>query len=388
MRKILAILVDRANYGRMKPVLTSLNNDPEIELEVLCTGTMLLQRFGGVVDIVESDGFNVSSRVYMEIEGSNPTTMSKSIGLGIVQFSTEFERIAPDFILMIGDRYEALAASISAAYMNLPIAHIQGGEVSGSIDESCRHAITKFSHLHFPSTARSAEYIARMGEEESSIFNVGCPAGDYILSLPNDLTNEDIRGGIGRPIDLSKPYLLVIFHPVTTHENPRDEAEEILYALDHIGMQTIWLWPNVDAGSDRISSAIRSFRENNDADWLYLVKNFTPEVFQKILKNAACAVGNSSSFIRDSTFSGVPVVLVGDRQVGRERGANLVEAEIDSSSIILHVQNQIEHGHYDECQVYGKGNASQQITEILKTFKPNIQKTLSYAMEAQQACQE
>jgi UDP-hydrolysing UDP-N-acetyl-D-glucosamine 2-epimerase len=381
MRKILAILVDRANYGRMKPVLTSLDNDPDVELEVLCTGTMLLPRFGKVVDIVESDGFNVTSRVYIEIEGSNPTTMSKSIGLGIIQFSTEFERINPDFVLLIGDRYEALAASISAAYMNLPIAHIQGGEVSGSIDESCRHAITKFSHLHFPSTQRSADYIIRMGEDKSAVFNVGCPAGDYILSLPDDLASEDINGGIGNPIDLSKPYLLVIFHPVTTHRNPRYEVEEILHALDEIGIQTIWLWPNVDAGSDRISSAIRAFRESHTADWLYLIKNFKPEVFQKVLKQAVCAIGNSSSFIRDSTFSGVPVVLVGDRQVGRERGENTLEAELQRDSIIKAVQGQIEHGRYESCQVYGSGNASKKITEILKVFEPNVQKTISYVSE-------
>ncbi|GIU43391.1 UDP-N-acetyl glucosamine 2-epimerase [Shewanella colwelliana] len=378
MRKILAILVDRANYGRMKPVLTSLQADSDIELEVLCTGTMLLPRFGQVVDIVESDGFRVSSKVYMEIEGSNPTTMSKSIGLGIVQLSTEFERIDPDFILLIGDRYEALAAAISAAYMNLPLAHIQGGEVSGSIDESCRHAITKFSHLHFPSTERAAEYIIRMGESADSVFNVGCPAGDYILSLPNDLKNKDLEGGVGKPIDLGKPYLLVIFHPVTTHVDTRHEVEEILAALNEIGMQTIWLWPNVDAGSDRISSAIRSFRENNDAKWLYLIKNFPPEVFQKVLKNASCAIGNSSSFIRDSTFSGTPVVLVGDRQVGRERGDNLIEAEFDRKNIYEVAMKQIRHGRYEGCQIYGSGNASEQITEILKSYTANIQKTISY----------
>ncbi len=381
MRKILAILVDRANYGRMKPVLTSLKNDPDIELEVLCTGTMLLPRFGNVVKIVEEDGFKVTSKVFMEIEGSNPTTMSKSIGLGIVQFSTEFDRINPDFILLIGDRYEALSASISAAYMNLPIAHIQGGEVSGSIDESCRHAITKFSHLHFPSTKRAADYIVKMGEDNESVFNVGCPAGDYILSLPDDLKQEDIIGGVGKPIDLTKPYILVIFHPVTTHDNPRHEAEEILYALDKIGMQTIWLWPNIDAGSDRISGAIRAFRENNDAEWLYLIKNLKPEVFQKVLKTAACAVGNSSSFIRDSTFSGVPVVLVGDRQVGRERGPNLIEAELDRYNIYAFVRKQLEHGVYEGANIYGDGKASDKITNILKTFKPNIQKTLNYIYE-------
>lgn len=378
MRKILAILVDRANYGRMKPVLTNLEADPEVELEVLCTGTMLLPRFGNVSKDVENEGFSVTSKVYMEIEGSNPTTMSKSIGLGIVQFSTEYERIAPDFILLIGDRYEALAACISAAYMNLPIAHIQGGEVSGSIDESCRHAITKFSHLHFPSTERAAEYIRRMGEIEGSVFNVGCPAGDYILALPDDLKSEDLHGGVGNPIDVSKPYLLVIFHPVTTHLDTRLEVEEILEALNEIGMQTIWLWPNVDSGSDRISSAIRAFREKNKSEWLYLIKNLPPEVFQKVLKKAACAVGNSSSFIRDSTFSGVPVVLVGDRQVGRERGPNLVEAGFDRQNILKKIMNQIAHGPYKGCHIYGDGNASQRITNIIKVFEPNIQKTISY----------
>ena len=378
LKKVLVILVDRANYGRMKPVMKAIQQDGELELGVLCTGTMVLPRFGKVADIVEQDGFNVTSKIYMEIEGSNPTTMSKSIGLGIVEFSSEYDRIKPDIVLMIGDRYEALAAAISAAYMNLPIAHIQGGEVSGSIDESCRHAITKFSHLHFPSTQRSAEYIVRMGEEKDFVHNVGCPVGDYILSLPDDLTKDDITGGLGVEVDPEKPYLLVIFHPVTTHVGIRCETEEILNALHEVGLPTIWLWPNVDAGSDRISTAIRSFREKNDPDWLYLVKNFSPEIYQKVLKGAECAIGNSSSFIRDSTFSGTPVVLVGDRQVGRERGKNLIESEIDRESILSAVEFQLENGRYTGSDVYGSGNSSHKIVDILKRFEPKIQKTISY----------
>mgnify|MGYP005621871635 CR=1 FL=1 len=378
MKNILAILVDRANYGRMKPVLSAIHHDPDLKLEVMCTGTMVLPRFGNVVDEVERDGFNVTSRVYMEIEGSNATTMSKSIGLGIVQFSTEFERISPDFILLIGDRYEALAAAISAAYMNLPIAHIQGGEVSGSIDESCRHAITKFSHLHFPSTKRARDYIIRMGEDVESVHHVGCPAGDYILSLSNDLRFSDIAGGLGAPIDPQNPYLLVIFHPVTTHSGMRNEASELLEALHEINMPTIWLWPNVDAGSDRISTAIRSFREDKKPEWLYLAKHFQPEVFQKLLKNAACAIGNSSSFIRDTTFSGTPVVLVGDRQIGREKAENLADTKLTRESICENVKKQLLHGKYASSDLYGDGTASKKIVSILKSFNPKIQKTLSY----------
>jgi len=380
-KKILVVLVDRANYGRIKPVMVAIQKDSELKLDVLCTGTMLLPRFGKVVDIVESDGFNVVSKIYMEIEGSNTTTMSKSIGLGIVEFSTEYDRIKPDVVLLIGDRYEALAATISAAYMNLPIAHIQGGEVSGSIDESCRHAITKFSHLHFPSTDRSAEYIIRMGEKPDTVYNVGCPVGDYISTLPDDLSTDDFEDGLGAKIDPEKPFLLVIFHPVTTHAESLCEAEEILYALDEIGMQTVWLWPNVDAGADRISKAIRLFREKNNPDWLYLAKNFNPETFQKILKYTACAVGNSSSFIRDSTFSGTPVVLVGDRQVGRERGKNLIEAAIDRDSIVGSIRDQLKVGRYVGSDIYGDGTASEKIVDVLKKHKPEIQKTISYVEE-------
>lgn len=381
MRKILSILVDRANYGRMKPVLTAIQADKDLHLDVMCTGTMVLKRFGNTVNEVINDGFNISSKVFMEIEGSNTTTMSKSIGLGIVQFSTEFDRLKPDIVLLIGDRYEALAAAISAAYMNIPIAHIQGGEISGSIDESCRHAISKFSHLHFPSTNRSTEYLLRMGEERDSVFNVGCPVGDYINSLPNDLTADDIQGGLGNCPDLEKPFLLVIFHPVTTNNLQRNHANEILAALDKLKMPTIWLWPNIDAGSDNITTAIRSYRDKNDSSWLYLVKNFSPETFQKVLKKSACAVGNSSSFIRDTTFSGVPVVLVGDRQIGRERGPNLMEVDTDKDKIFKGIKIQIGHGKYEDCQIYGDGNASSQIVDTLKKFKPKIQKTLSYINE-------
>ena len=378
MRRVLAVLVDRANYGRMKPVLSQLNLDPEVELQVMCTGTMVLPRFGNVVEDVVRDGFTVTSRVFMEIEGSNTTTMSKSIGLGIVQFSTELERIAPDIVLVIGDRYEALGVTISAAYMNLPIAHIQGGEVSGSIDESCRHAITKFSHLHFPSTRRARDYIIRMGESAESVHHVGCPAGDYIKSLSNDLRTSDIAGGLGAVIDPQKPFLLVIVHPVTTGPNIRLKVTELLQALDQINMPTIWMWPNVDAGADNISAAIRTFREKRHPNWLYLAKHFTPEVYQKLLKTTSCAIGNSSSFIRDTTFSGTPVVLVGDRQTGREKGKNLIEAEFSESSLLDAIKLQLNHGKYADDFLYGDGNASEKIVYELKNFNPRVQKTLSY----------
>lgn len=379
-RRICVVLVDRANYGRMHPVMRSIEQDPDLELLTVCAGTMLLERFGQAERIVEADGFRVDSRIYLEVEGSVPVTMAKGIGLGIIEFSSEFHRLRPDVVLLIGDRYEALAAAIAAAYMNLPIAHIQGGEVSGSIDESARHAITKFAHLHFPSTERSAEFIRRMGERPDMVFNVGCPSGDYIraldLSLPKNLFE---RIGVGGGIDPDQPFLLVIYHPVTTRfGEARRQAEQLLEALHQLQTPTVWIWPNIDAGADDISKALRVYREHHDARWLHLVKNLDPVTFQKCLKVTACAIGNSSSFVRDSTFSGTPVVLVGDRQAGREHGDNLVSVPAETARIVEAARAQLARGRHEPSLLYGDGRASERIVEQLKRFEPYPQKLLSY----------
>jgi UDP-hydrolysing UDP-N-acetyl-D-glucosamine 2-epimerase len=379
-RKICAVLVDRANYGRMYPVMKAIQADLDLDLQTICAGTMLLERFGRSERIVAGDGFHIDGRVYMEVEGSVPATMAKSIGLGIIEFSTEFQRINPDVVLIIGDRYEALSATIAAAYMNLPVAHIQGGEISGSIDESARHAITKLSHLHFAATERSANYIRQMGEHPDYVFNVGCPSGDYIIPLDLNLTSDEVNAlGVGGYIDIEKPYFLVIFHPTTTEfDLQRQQADELVHALHELAHPTIWLWPNIDAGSNSISVALRIYREKHHAPWLHLIKNLDPVTFQKLLKRASCAIGNSSSFIRDSTFSGTPVVLVGDRQVGREFGENLISCPPIADEIIHAVRKQLKLGRRPPSNIYGDGNAGLKIVEALKAFQPYIQKRLHY----------
>ena len=196
-RKICVVLVDRANYGRLKPVMAAIRENPKLELQVLAAGTMVLERFHQPVEVLRQDGFDVSGEIYIELEGSTPVTMAKSVGFGVVEFASEFQRLKPDVVVLIGDRYEALAAAIAAAYMNLCIAHIQGGEVSGSIDESTRHAITKFAHFHFPSTQRSAEYLARMGENPETILSVGCPSSDIARTL-NCALDSDIANAGGK----------------------------------------------------------------------------------------------------------------------------------------------------------------------------------------------
>ncbi|MCB0360139.1 MAG: UDP-N-acetylglucosamine 2-epimerase (hydrolyzing), partial [Bdellovibrionales bacterium] len=342
-----------------------------------------LERFGLPERVVINDGFEVNGRVYMEVEGSMPTTMAKSVGFGIVEFASEFQRLKPDLLLVIGDRYEALAAVIAAAYQNITIAHVQGGEVSGSIDESARHAISKFSHYHFPATERAGEYLRRMGEDPERVFVVGCPVGDLILQnddfLPKNTFNEV---SLGNKVDADKPYLFVIYHPVTTEfGNETHQVEELLFALHELQHPTVWLWPNIDAGSDRISRVLRRYRKEQGDSWLALVKNFDPSTFQKALKSAAVAVGNSSSFIRDSTFTGTPVVLVGDRQIGREHGENLISVSCERERIRAAVQKQLNHGPYEPSTLYGNGTASKQIVEMLERIPLYSQKRLHYIFE-------
>ena len=378
-RKIAVVLVDRANYGRLKPVMQAIKDHPALQLQVICGGTMVLDRFDSPVRIVESDGFPVDSQVYIELEGSTPSTMAKSVGFGIIEFSSEFARLKPDMVLLIGDRYEALAAALAASYMNICLAHAQGGEVSGSIDESARHCITKLAHYHFPATMRSAEYVVRMGELPDTVFMVGCPSGDIALSLDRRLRPDIFDDGVGARIDREQPYVLVVFHPVTTKFDCDDEPiTDLLEACAQLNKQVVWLWPNIDAGADKVSSAIRRFRESRKPDWLRLIKNFTPEDYLRVLGNAACAVGNSSSFVRDASFFGTAVVLLGDRQEGRECAENVVRVESGRQRILQATQAQIQRGRYPASVLYGDGHASKRIAEHLASLTPFVQKRLGY----------
>jgi len=378
-KRIAVVLVDRANYGRMKPVMTAIRDTPELALQVICTGTMVLERFGSPIRIVREDGFDIASEIHIELEGSTPTTMAKSVGFAMIEFASEFHRLKPDIVLIIGDRYEALAAAMAASYMNLCIAHIQGGEVSGSIDESARHCITKLSHYHFPSTQRSAEYIIQMGERPETVFMVGCPSGDIAFKLDRTLPEGIFNKGIGAEIDPRKPYLLAVFHPVTTEFGAeKDETAQLLECLAEISMPTVWLWPNIDAGSDHVSNAIRRFREANDPYWLRLIKNFNPDDYLRVLANASCAIGNSSSFVRDSSFLGTPVVLVGDRQLGREVCKNVLRVDPLRSKILPAIRAQLNAGRYRPSDLYGKGDAGGQIAMRLVELKPYCQKRLAY----------
>jgi len=355
-RKICVVLVDRANYGRLKPVMQAIQTHPVLQLQVLAGGTMVLERFHQPVEVVRADGFNVDGEIYIELEGSTPATMAKSVGFGVVEFASEFQRLKPD------------------------IAHIQGGEVSGSIDESARHAITKFAHFHFPSTERSAVYLERMGEAPDTILNVGCPSSDIARQLDSSLSHETINDiGSGAQIDAAKPFMLVVFHPTTTeYGGERRQMEEMLQALKAVKTQTILLWPNIDAGADHISKAVRMFRDQEAPTWLRVLTNLSPENYLKVLSHAVCAIGNSSSFVRDASYFGTPVVLVGKRQAGRETDEHVTTVEPIAAQILTALRRQLMHGRYPASTLYGDGWVSAKIADALARITPYIQKRLHY----------
>jgi UDP-hydrolysing UDP-N-acetyl-D-glucosamine 2-epimerase len=367
--------------------MRAIQDHPNLTLQVLAGGTMVLERFQQPVEVVREDGFFVDGEAFIELEGSTPTTMAKSVGFGVVEFASEFNRLRPDVVLLIGDRYEALAAAIAAVYMNLTVVHIQGGEVSGSIDESARHAITKLAHFHFPSTLRSADYLVRMGERPDTVLAVGCPSSDIARCLDRTLNAEMINSqGSGSALDPRRPYLLVLFHPTTTeYGGEKQQMEQILEALEALRMQTLLLWPNIDAGSDHISKAVRMFRDRRAPEWMRTLTNLRPEIYLKVLANAACALGNSSSFVRDASFFGTPVVLIGDRQEGREVDAHVLRVPPVAEAVVLGARRQFQHGAYQPSALYGDGYVSERIAESLATLQPYLQKRLHYPFRRPEA---
>jgi UDP-hydrolysing UDP-N-acetyl-D-glucosamine 2-epimerase len=380
-RKICVVVNSPANYGRIKSVMRAITQHPKLELQLLVGASALLHRFGSVVDVIRADGFEPTAVVHSIVEGETPTTMAKSTGLGILELASQFENIKPDVVLTVADRFETIATAIAASYMNIPVAHTQGGEVTGSIDESVRHAVTKLAHIHFPSSQRAYDYILRMGEDPATVHLTGCPAMDVVaqsdLSLPPGLFKR--YGGVGANIDQSKPYLVVLQHPVTTEYGQGfHQIKETLEAISRVRMQAAWLWPNVDAGSDDVSKGLRVFREHNNPDYLHFYRNFSPEDYARLIANCACLVGNSSSGLREGAFIGVPCVNVGTRQQGRERAENVTDVGYDSAKIEAAIRKQLAHGKYQPSKMFGDGTAGVKIADILATAEFRIQKMLSY----------
>lgn len=382
-RKVCVVVTARPSYSRIRSALRAIQAHPDLELQLVVGASALLDRYGTAVRYIEEDGFQIAARVYMVLEGENLATMAKTTGIGLLELATVLDNLKPDVVVTVADRYETLATAVAASYMNIPVAHVQGGEVTGSIDEKVRHAVTKLSNLHFVSTEKAAERVIRMGEDPETVFVTGCPSIDLaaeILNQPElDFDPIEKYGGVGAPLDLSDGYLVVMQHPVTTeYELARRHTFETLYAVRELGLPVLWFWPNVDAGSDGTSNAIRTFRELEQPTNMHFFKNMAPIDFLRLLYNSRCMVGNSSAGIRECSFLGVPAVNIGTRQAGRERGRNVIDVDYDRRQIIRAIERQLSNGRYPSDLIYGDGKAGERIADLLARVPLKIEKRLTY----------
>ncbi len=382
-RKICVVVTARPSYSRIKTALAAIQVHPALELQLVAAASALLDNYGRVVSTMESDGFKVVEQVYMILEGENLVTSAKSTGLGIVELATVFDNLKPDAVVTIADRYETMATAVAASYMNIPLVHIQGGEVTGSIDEKVRHAITKLADLHLVSNVKAAERVMRMGEDPASIHVTGCPsidiAADVMQSPALNFDPFEKYGGVGDTFDLSGGYLVSMQHPVTTeHEVARQQVTETLFAVREIGLPVFWFWPNVDAGSDGTSRGIRAFRELQGSTNLHLFKNMLPEDFLRLIQNSRCIIGNSSVAIRECSFMGIPAVNIGTREQGRERGRNVIDVGHNRSEIAAAIRHHLNNGHYPQDPIYGNGNAGEKIANVLAEAPLHFQKRITY----------
>jgi UDP-N-acetylglucosamine 2-epimerase (non-hydrolysing)/GDP/UDP-N,N'-diacetylbacillosamine 2-epimerase (hydrolysing) len=371
MKNICVVTGYRSDYTKLKSVLHAISTMDGLHIQIVVFGAHLLGDHGHTFENIESDGYVIAHKCATNIEGDTPLTMSKSIGFATIELASAFEKLDPDIVLIVGDRYEILAAAIAASIGNIPVAHIQGGEVSGTIDETIRHTITKLSHVHFPSTELSKKRVLLLGEDPTRVFNVGCPAVDYIKNIEY-VSRKNLKcvPGLSRlKINFEKPYIILIQHPVTTEcSQAGDQMQITLEALQECGVQTILIYPNPDAGAFDMLRAIRQFSRKNEKESIICnkYKNLPFESYLNLLKNSNCLVGNSSSGIREAAEFGIPVVNIGNRQLNRERTSNIVDVDHNKNEIIASINKSLHIKKiYDERKIYGNGRASEKIAQIL-----------------------
>lgn len=383
LRNVCVVVTARPSYSRVKTALAGIQAHPDLKLQLVVAASALLDRYGSVVQQIDQDGFAIDEKVFMVLEGENPTSMAKTTGMGILELATTFLNLKPDVVVSVADRYETIGTAIAGAYMNIPVAHIQGGEVTGSIDEKVRHAVTKLADIHLVASEDARQRVLRLGERPESVFNTGCPsidlAADILGSPALDFDPYQKYAGVGPKQDLSRGYVVVMQHPVTTeYQQSRAHIVQTLEAAAKLDLPILWFWPNVDAGSDGTSSGIRHFREIGRAERFHFFKNMAPMDFLRLLYNAKCLVGNSSAGIRECAFLGVPVVNIGSRQNGRARASNVVDVGYSNDAIEAATRRQIAHGRYPSDPIYGDGTAGAKIADVLATCELTIEKKITY----------
>lgn len=364
IKKVLYITGTRADYGLMHETLELLNADKDIQLEIAVTGMHLMDEFGYSIDEIEKDNFNlhVVNRTFVK---DDEKSMSEFIGNLIVDLTKLMDELNPDIVLLLGDRGEMLAGAIVASYLQIPVAHIHGGDISSTVDDSARHAITKLSNIHFPATELSASRIKQMGENLDNIFVVGAPGLDSIIKTKGTVDEKYLK----EKYNISKDFVLVLQHPVSLEvENSANQIEQTLNAVKSTDYQVILVYPNADAGGRAMIDKINEY----DVD---AYKNIPHDDFIGLLSLASALIGNSSSGIIESSSFKLPVINIGTRQSGREKAQNVIDVGY-SSKEILNALKYIETDEYQNqlknCKnPYGDGKASERICKIIKDIEIN-----------------
>lgn len=336
MRSIGVVTTSRADYSAYRPILKACTSDPEISLKLYVSGAHLSPEFGSTVRQIETDGFEISERIEMLLSSDTPEAIAKSMGLGLIGFGQAFSSHRPDILVVLGDRYEMLAAALAALPFKIPVAHLSGGELTqGAIDDALRHSITKLSHLHFTATEAYARRVIQLGEEQSRVFVSGEPALDDALTAPR-LSSEEIHQRFG--FDLQQPFLLVTFHPVTLeYEQTAFHIDELLAALDQAGFPVIFTMPNADTAGRIVASRIRQWVQSHSGV-SKMVDNFGAEAYHSVLSRAVAIVGNSSSGIIEAPSFRIPTVNVGIRQAGRIRAASVIDTGYERAEILTAIR--------------------------------------------------
>lgn len=375
-RKITVTTGTRADYGLLRPILRTILQSKKLELYIIVTGTHLSKQHGFTINEIKKDGFKVHATFNMLSKNDSSYSVIEMVGNGIIHFSKIFKKIQPDINLILGDRDEMFASAITAYHMNIPNAHIHGGDVSGGIDEYTRHAITKISNLHFAATKKSMSRILKMGENPKYVYNTGSPAIDEILEQ-KIMTKKILQKKYD--LKLNNNEIILIQHPITTESELSEiQIKNTLNALIKLNKKVIAIAPNSDHGYKKILQQIKLFSKKNSLITLY--PNLPRSDYLGLLKYVGVLVGNSSSGIIEATYLNTKVVNIGKRQKGRETGPNVINVNND----VLEIKNAIEQVlklKTRKSNIYGKGMAAKKIVKILEKIKIDkslIQKQISY----------
>lgn len=379
-RKVCFIITSFIHYSRNLLVLEELRKRKDTELHIIVGGPALSSRytskFTDVQKMLRKDGHTKLYELHFNLEGNDSIVKAKTTGLGIIEFTTLFSQIKPDVVVVRGDRFEVLAGTIAAAYMSIPVAHIEGGDLSGSIDESVRHAITKLSHIHFATNEPAKKRILKLGEHPSYVFNFGSPDIEVVHRLSKSLNKIDLKKtGSGALFDLDKGYLMVMYHPdINDVKNIHKNTKDILKAVHELNMPTLWFWPNLDAGAEDISQELRRFKDEVKGHKIRFMRYLGPREFIWLLQNSLCLIGNSSAGIKETSFIGLPVVNIGKRQHGRLRSENVVSVGHDAQEIQKAIQKQLKNGKYAPSNMYFAKDTAKNIAKIVATIPLYSQK--------------